>query len=156
MTPGRRLLVPLLALLVMLLPTRPAPAQQIRTANVGDPISSLLGGLIPVNGGPVGVCAEGGPVIYFVNYLVPARVERDIFGVQWKDLQQDNASFLAYMAGDQVGRGIIMLVEFDEENPSVAAAVFADTEGNGRITSVWPAAQAPSLCSVAGQVRPRS
>lgn len=129
-------------------------AQQIRTAKVGDQIASLLAGLIPVNGGPVGVCSEGGPVVYYANYLVPSRATWNIFGNFWKDLRQDNASFLAFMTGNQVGRGIIMLEEFDEANPSLVAAVFADTRGTGTITNVWPGSQAPALCSVVAQMPP--
>jgi hypothetical protein len=153
MLPGTRALALVAMILALAWQTSAASAQQIRTAKVGDPMASLLTGLIPVNGGPVGVCADGGPVLYYVNYLVSSRAEWFILGWVWRDLVPDNAAFLAYMAGDQVGKRIVMLVEFDQLNPSVPVQVFADMQATGNITNIWPAAQAPALCTVAQQLR---
>jgi hypothetical protein len=45
-----------------------------------------------------------------------------------------------------------MLVAFDEGNPSVPAAVYADLDGNSLITNVWPVDQAPALCAIVQQL----
>jgi hypothetical protein len=127
--------------------TMTASAQHVRSAKVGDPIASLLSGLTPVNGAGVGSCPTGGPDIRYVQFLVPPRVDVPVFGPLGNH-DDDNASFLALIMGTH----IVMLVAFDEQNPSLAAEVAADLDGNGRITNVWPVAQAPALCAIVQQL----
>jgi hypothetical protein len=128
--------------------TMTASAQHVRSAKVGDPIASLLTGLVPVNGGGIrGQCLTAGPDIRYIQFLVPPRVDIPVFGLLG-NYDDDNASFLGFI----VGTHMVMLVAFDEQNPSLAAQVFADLDGNGRITNVWPVAQAPALCAIVQQL----
>jgi hypothetical protein len=127
--------------------TMTASAQHVRSATVGDPIASLVNGLAAVNGAGVGQCPTGGPDVRYVQFLVPPRVDVPVFGPLGNH-DDDNASFLAFFAGTH----IVMLVAFDEQNPSVAAEVIADLDGNGRITNIWPAAEAPALCAIVPQL----
>ncbi len=127
--------------------TLTASAQHVRSAKVGDPIASLLNGLAAVNGAGVGQCPTGGPDVRYVQLLVPPRVDIPVFGPLGNH-DDDNAAFLAFFAGTH----IVMLVAFDEQNPSLATQVFADLDGNGRITNVWPVAEAPALCAIVQQL----
>jgi hypothetical protein len=110
-----------------------ASAQPLRTANVGDPMGSLVTGLDKADGGPLGSCAAGAPVVSYVNYVVPGRPADD-----------DNASFQAFTIGDRV----VVTVAYDEQDLSTPVAVYADIEGKGQITNMWPVADAPDPCAI--------
>lgn len=112
-------------------------AQPLRTAAVGDPIGSLVNGLTKVDAGPVGSCGEGAPIISYVDYVVPGRPADD-----------DNASFVGLTVGDRM----VMLVAYDEEDLSAPVAVYADIDGEGTVTNVWPAAEAPEPCAILEKV----
>jgi len=137
----------LVAVLAVIVVATSASAQQLRSAKIGDRVASLLTGLVPINGGPLGSCAAGAPVIVYAQFLVPPLVDVPVFGPLGNH-DDDNASFLGFFIGTRV----VMLVAFDERNPSVPAAVFADLDGNGLITSVWPVDQAPALCAIVQQL----
>jgi hypothetical protein len=143
----RKWVVVPLVVSAMAVVTMTASAQHLRSAKVGDPIASVVNGLAAVNGAGVGQCPTGGPDVRYVQFLVPPRVDVPVFGPLGNH-DDDNASFLALIAGTH----IVMLVAFDEQNPSLAAEVFADLDGNGRITNVWPVAQAPALCAIMQQL----
>ena len=143
----RKLVLVSLVLLSMSAVTTTASAQHVRSASVGDPIASLLAGLVPVNGGSVGQCPTAGLDILYVQFLVPPKVDLPVFGPLGNH-DGDNASFLGLVMGTH----IVMLVAFDEQNPSLAAQIFADLDGNGRITHIWPVAQAPALCAIVQQL----
>jgi len=110
-----------------------ASAEPLRTANVGDRMGSLVTGLQKADGGPLGSCAAGAPVVSYVNYVVPGRPADD-----------DNASFQAFTIGDRV----VAVVAYDEQDLSTPVAVYADIDGEGLITNMWPAADAPDACAI--------
>ncbi len=58
--------------------TMAASAQALRIANVGDRMGSLVTGLTKIDGGPLGSCAAGAPVVSYVNYVVPGRPADDV------------------------------------------------------------------------------
>jgi hypothetical protein len=136
-----------LAVSAVIVVTTSVSAQQVRGAKIGDHIASLVTGLVPINGGPLGSCAEGAPVVVYAQFLVPPRVDVPVFGPLGNH-DGDNASVLGFFIGNR----FVMLVAFDEQNPSVPLAVYADLDGNGLITSVWPVAQAPALCAIVQQL----
>jgi hypothetical protein len=110
-----------------------ASAEPLRTANVGDQMESLVTGLQKANGGSLGSCAAGAPVVSYVNYVVPGRPADD-----------DNASFQALTIGDRV----IAVVAYDEQDLSTPVAVYADIDGKGLITNMWQVADAPEPCDI--------
>jgi hypothetical protein len=128
--------------------TMPASAQHLRSAKVGDRLASLVTGLAAVNGAGVGACAQSGASILYAQFLVPPRVDVPFLGVLGNK-EDDNASYLVFL----IGTRMVMMIAFDEQDPSVPAAVYADLDGKGLITNIWPAAQAPSLCAVVQQLR---
>ncbi len=83
--------------------------------------------------GRLGSCAAGAPVVSYVNYVVPGRPADD-----------DNASFQALTIGDRV----VAVVAYDEQDLSTPVAVYADIDGKGLITNVWPVAVAPEPCAI--------
>jgi hypothetical protein len=121
------------AVLMTLTVATAASAQPLRTANVGDPMGSLVTGLDQADGGPLGSCAAGALVVSYVNYVVPGRPADD-----------DNASFQAFTIGDRV----VVMVAYDEQDLSTPVAVYADIEGKGQITNMWPVADAPDPCAI--------
>ena len=132
---NRHLAVPL-TILVMAVATV-ASAQPLRTATVGDQIGALVAGLTTVDAGPIGSCGEGAPMISYVDYVVPGRPVDD-----------DNASFVGLAIGDRM----IMLVAYDEDDLSTPVAVYADSDGKGMVTNVWPAGEAPEPCAILEKV----
>jgi hypothetical protein len=115
-----------------------ASAEPLRTASVGDRMGSLVTGLSKVEGGPIGSCAVGAPVISYADYVIPGRPADD-----------DNASLVGLTVGDR----IVMMVAYDEQDLSTPVAVYADLDGNGLITNVWPAADVPAVCGIMQQLR---
>ena len=113
-----------------------ASAQPLRTAAVGDQIGSLVTGLTKVDAGPVGSCGEGAPAVGYVDSVVPGRQADD-----------DHASFVGLTVGDRM----VMLVAYDEEDLSTPVAVYADIDGHGTVTDVWPAVEAPGPCVILEQ-----
>jgi hypothetical protein len=142
----RSLAVPLVVLAIVMV-VGPASAQHVRAAKVGDRIVSLLTGLVPVNGGPLGTCPASAALIVYAQFLVPPRVDVSLFGPLGNH-EDDNASFVGFFIGNR----FVMLVAFDEQQISTPAEVYADLDGNGMITNVWPAAQAPTLCAIVQQL----
>ena len=57
-------------------------------------------GLTKVDGGALGSCAAGDPVVSYVNYIVPGRPE-----------DHDNASFQALTIGDR----LVAMIAYDEK-----------------------------------------
>lgn len=110
-----------------------APAEPLRTARVGDRMGSLVTGLKKVEGTALGSCAAGAPVVSYVNYVVPGRPADD-----------DNASFQAFT----VGKHLVAVVAYDEEDLDTPVAVYADMDGNGLITNIWPIDNAPAPCAI--------
>ena len=108
-------------------------AEPLRVAKVGDPMGSLVTGLKKVDGAALGSCSTGAPVVSYVNYVVPGRPADD-----------DNASFQAFTLGDRV----VAMVAYDEQDLSTPVAVYADMDGSGLITNVWPIKNAPALCAI--------
>ena len=125
------------ALLAMTVATA-ASAQPLRIAQVGDRMGSLVTGLRKVDGGALGSCAAGAPVVSYVDYVVPGRTPDD-----------DNASFQAFTVGDH----IVALVSYDEEDLSAPVAVYADRDGKGLVTDVWSVTDVPGLCAIVQGVR---
>jgi hypothetical protein len=138
----------LLVILAVTFCTTAASAQQARSANVGDQVEALLTGLAPVNGAGVGSCPGSSAAIFYEQFFVPPTSGSFTLWNSMGSHDVDNAAFLSYM----IGTRIIMLVAFDEQNPSVPAEVYADLDGKGLITNVYPAAQAPLLCEVVQQL----
>jgi hypothetical protein len=104
-----------------------ASAQPLRIAKVGDRMGALVTGLIKVDGGPLGSCVAGAPVVGYIA-VVPGRSPDD-----------DNASFQALTIGDH----IVAMIAYDEQDLSAPVAVYADIDGNGLITNVWSIPNAP-------------
>lgn len=110
-----------------------ASAQPLRIAKVGDRMGALVTGLIKVDGGPLGSCVAGAPVVGYIDYVVPGRSPDD-----------DNASFQALTIGDH----IVAMIAYDEQDLSAPVAVYADIDGNGLITNVWSIPDAPQPCAI--------
>jgi hypothetical protein len=128
-----------LSLVVLVLTTTvAASAEPLRTALVGDRMDSLLAGLTKVELGPIGSCAASAPVISYVDYVVPGR-----------SMDDDNASLVGLAIGDR----IVVMVVYDEQDLSTPVDVYADLDGNGLITNVWPFAEAPAPCEIMQRVR---
>jgi hypothetical protein len=115
-----------------------ASAQALRIAQVGDRMGSLVTGLRKVEGGALGSCAAGAPVVSYVDYVVPGRSPDD-----------DNASFQAFTIGDHV----VAMVAYDEQDLSAPVAVYADMEGKGLVTDVWSVTTVPALCAIVRGLR---
>ena len=141
----------LLVVLAVTLYTMTASAQQVPSAKVGDQVGSLLTGLAPVNGAGAGSCPGSSAAIYYEQFLVPPTSGSFNLWNSMGSHDVDNASFLSFM----IDTHIIMLVAFDEQDPSVVAEVYADLDGRGLITNVYPADQAPALCDVVQQLHYR-
>ncbi len=120
-------------LLLAMTVTMAASAQALRIAKVGDRMGALVTGLSKFDGGPLGSCAAGGPVVNYINYVVPGRPVDD-----------DNASFQALTIGGHV----VAMIAYDEDDLSAAVAVYADIDGNGLVTNVWSIPNAPQLCAI--------
>ena len=145
---SRRWCLALLAILAVTFYGTAASAQQVRSAKVGDQVGSLLTGLAPVNGAGAGSCPGSTAAIFYEQFFVPPT--SGSFNL-WNSMGShdiDNASFLSFEIGDH----IIMLVAFDEQDPSLVAEVYTDLDGKGLITNAYPAAQAPDLCEVVQQL----
>jgi len=110
-----------------------ASAEPLRIAKVGDHMGSLVNGLTKVDGAPLGSCADGAPVVGYVDYVVPGRPADD-----------DNASFQAFTVGEHV----VAVVSYDEQDLSTPVAVYADLDGGGLVTHVWSVPGAPALCAI--------
>lgn len=115
-----------------------ASGEPLRTASVGDRLGSLVTGLVKVEVGPIGACDPGTPIISYVDYVVPGRPADD-----------DNASLIGFKMGDRV----VMVVAFDEQDLSTPVTVYADMDGHGLITNVWPVADSPTPCDIMQQLR---
>lgn len=126
-------LVVALTVLAMAAAMAAVSAAPLRSAKVGDPMGSLVAGLIRVDGGRVGSCADGAPIVHHVDYVVPGRPADD-----------DNASLIGFT----VGHRVVILVAFDEENLSTPVMVSADRDGDGLVTDVWSVADAPTPCAI--------
>jgi hypothetical protein len=72
-------------------------------------------------------------MVSYVNYVVPGRPADD-----------DNASFQAFTIGDRV----VAVVAYDEQDLNTPVAVYADIDGKGLITNMWPIADAPEPCAI--------
>ncbi len=110
-----------------------ASAEPLRIAKVGDRMGSLVTGLTKVDGGPLGSCAAGDPVVSYVDYVVPGRPQDD-----------DNASFQALTIGDR----LVAMIAYDEQDLSTPVAIYADIDGHGLVTNVWLIPNAPQLCAI--------
>lgn len=115
-----------------------ASAQALRTAQVGDRMGFLVTGLRKVDGGALGSCAPGAPVISYVDYVVPGRPPDD-----------DNASFQAFTAGDH----IVAMIAYDEQDLAAPVAIYADMDGKGLVTNVWSVTNVPTLCAIMKDLR---
>ena len=138
----------LLVILAVIFCTTTVSAEHVRSAKVGDQVESLLTGLALVNGAGVGACPGSNAAILYTQFFVPPT--KGSFNL-WNAMGShdvDNAAVLGFM----IGTHIIMLVAFDEQNPSVVARVYADLDGKGLITNVWSAFEAPALCEVVPQL----
>ena len=145
---SRRWCLALLVVLAVTLYTTTISAQQVRSAKVGDQVGSFLTGLAPVNGAGAGSCPGSSAAIYYEEFFVPPTSGSFNLWNSMGSHDVDNASFLSFM----IDTHIIMLVAFDEQDPSVVAEVYADLDGKGLITNVYPADQAPALCEVVQQL----
>lgn len=145
---SRRWCLALLVVLVGTFYTATVSAQQVRSAKVGDQVESFVTGLAPVNGGGVGSCPGSSAAIFYEQFFVPATSGSFTLWNSMGSHDVDNASFMSY----EIGTHVIMLVAFDEHDPSLVAAVYADLDGKGLITNIYPAAQAPALCEVVQQL----
>lgn len=110
-----------------------ASAEPLRIAKVGDHMGSLVNGLTKVDGAPLGSCADGAPIVSYIDYVVPGRPADD-----------DNASLQAFTVGEHV----VALVSYDEQDLSAPVAVYADMDGGGLVTHVWSVPDAPALCAI--------
>jgi hypothetical protein len=110
-----------------------ASAEPLRIAKVGDRMGALVTDLRKVDGGPLGSCGAGAPVVSYIDYVVPGRPADD-----------DNASFQALTIGEHV----VAMIAYDEQDLSTAVAVYADSDGNGLVTNVWSIPNAPQLCAI--------
>ncbi len=110
-----------------------ASAEPLRIAKVGDHMGSLVNGLTKVDGAPLGSCADGAPVVSYIDYVVPGRPADD-----------DNASLQAFTVGEHV----VAMVSYDEQDLSAPVAVYADMDGGGLVTHVWSVPDAPALCAI--------
>jgi len=110
-----------------------ASAEPLRIAKVGDHMGSLVNGLTKVDGAPLGSCADGAPVVSYIDYVVPGRPADD-----------DNASLQAFTVGEHV----VAVVSYDEQDLSAPVAVYADMDGGGLVTHVWSVPDAPALCAI--------
>ncbi len=110
-----------------------ASAEPLRIAKVGDRMGSLVTGLKKLDGVPLGYCAAGAPVVSYVSYVVPGRLEDD-----------DNASFQAVTIGDH----LVAMIAYDEQDLSAPVAIYADVDGHGLVTNVWSIPNAPQLCAI--------
>jgi hypothetical protein len=128
-------MVPLVLLVLSL--SIAAFAEPFRTAQIGDRIGSLLAGLRKVDAGPVGSCPDG-KIVGYVDYVVPGRTPDD-----------HNASFVGFTVGSHV----VIVVAYDENDLSAPVNVYADMEGKGLITDVWPVDTAPSPCAIMQHLR---
>lgn len=117
------------AILAILL-AGPVWGAPLRDAHKGDRIASLVVGLnrVDLDSGACGTIP-----VQVVGYVVPGR-----------EKGMDNASFIGVIAG---GR-IVLLASYDEDDLSVPVKIYADTKGDGFITDVWPAADAPNPCQI--------
>ena len=115
-----------------------AYAQPLRIAKVGDRMGSLVTGLKKIDGGPLGSCGAGAPVVSYVDYVVPGRTPDDT-----------NASFQALTIGDHV----VAMIAYDEEDLSTPVAIYADIDGNGLVTNAWSIPNAPQLCAIVRGLR---
>jgi len=129
----RRWHVGIPVVLIAMTVTSAASAQAFRIAKVGDRMGALVTGLRKVDGGPLGSCGAGAPVVSYVDYVVPGRPADD-----------DNASFQALTIGEH----IVAMIAYDEQDLNAPVAVYADTEGNGLVTNVWSVPNAPQLCAI--------
>jgi hypothetical protein len=102
----------------------------------GRPMGSLVTGLTKVDGGPLGSCAAGAPVVGYVDYVVPGR-----------PLDDTNASFQALTIGDHV----VAMIAYHEQDLNTAVAVYADADGNGLVTNAWSGSNAPQLWPSCGR-----
>jgi hypothetical protein len=130
---ARKGLVGILMVLLAMTMAMAASAEPLRIAKVGDHMGSLLNDLAKVDGAPLGSCADGAPVVSYVDYVVPGRPADD-----------DNASFQAFAIGEHV----VAVVSYDEEDLSTPVAVYADLDGAGLVTNVWSVPEAPALCAI--------
>jgi len=146
----RRCCLALVTILTVTSLAAAASAQHVRSAKVGDRLASLVTGLSVVNGAGVGTCPGSSAAILYAQFLVPPRVDYGVFGVLG-NRDDDNASYVAFLIGTRT----VMMVAFDEQDPSVPAVAYADLDGQGLITNIWPVAQAPSLCAVVQQLHYR-
>jgi len=110
-----------------------ASAEPLRIAKVGDRMGSLVTGLTKIDGGPLGWCAAGAPVVSYVDYVVPGRTPDDT-----------NASFQALTIGDR----LVAMIAYDEQDLSSPVAIYADIDGHGLVTNVWLIPNAPQLCAI--------
>lgn len=112
----------------------------LRTARVGDRMDALIAGLTPLPRGPVRACRGGGPSLTYIDYVVPGRPAGD-----------ESASFVGFAEGDR----LVILVAYDEDNLGTPVTVYADLDGRGLVTNVWPAEAAPSPCGIVRQFHDR-
>lgn len=87
-----------------------------------------------------GVCRTplGVVPVHRVGYVVPGR-----------EVNEDNASAVGLVL--QSGH-VAVLATFDETNMDAAVTVYADREGNGRVTDVWAVNEAPGACAIIGSL----
>jgi hypothetical protein len=130
---GRTLLTVTLAFVLSLAPT--AWAQPLRTAKVGDRMGSIIVGLTQVTLDS-GACRtpQGLVPVRRVAYVVPGRVTNE-----------ENASAIAFVV---VTGQVAVLATFDEANMDEPVTIYADTDGVGLVTNVWPVTDAPKACDV--------
>lgn len=115
-----------------------ASAEPLRIAKVGDHMGSLVTGLMKVDGGPLGSCADGAPLVSYVNYVVPGRSP-----------DGTNASFQALI----IGAHVVAMIAYDEQDLRTPVEIYADIDGNGLVTNAWSIPNAPQLCTIVRGLR---
>jgi hypothetical protein len=138
---GRTLLVVTLALVLSV--DAAAWAQPLRKAGVGDRMGSLVVGLTQI-ALETGVCKtpQGAVPVRLAGYIVPGR-----------EANKDNASAVAVVL--ETGR-MVVLATFDEANLDEPVTIYADKDGRGLVTNLWPVADAPSPCDIIRDLRDHS
>jgi hypothetical protein len=116
------------AVLAVALLAAAVQAAPFRSAKVGDRMGALVVGLVRI---PLGSAACGPVLVDRAGWVVPGR-----------PLDEGHASFV----GGLVRGKIAVLVSYDEENLDVAAVMYADVDGKGLVTHVWPTEDSPPAC----------
>jgi hypothetical protein len=119
--------------LIAMTATMATSFESLRIAKVGDRMGALVTGLRKADGGSPGSCGAGAPVVGYIDYVVPGRPADD-----------DNASFQALT----IGKHVVAIIAYDEQDLSAPVAVSSDIDGNGFATDGWSIPNATQLCAI--------